>query len=455
MAVSLKQFYQELYEEHLEEGAFLYDSLPTWREDPEGSWADCAELEQRLETHIDALVIGGSDAKRLLRKIVAEAEPGELFVITSVLCRHYALADVTKIWESLIGSPKDLKELATEDEEEADAELQDKCRAVALAVRFEYPQDALAKLTKLLNTPHGPLLPLVAPAVEPGYIDEKAAHNLLKLTPAWFLADALRVLGDSGQKTLIPLLEPYIQPQFDAQDLAHDARREAALALLKLGAFDIIPTLLSEPALFAIPLALTGDNNAVAKLMELGSTEDPSDDVLYALGFSGQLAAVKPLVLAMSNEDKASLAADAAQLILATDLVEEQFIDEQFAEEDLFEHELEAFKNGEMPKHPSGAAYGENVVKISCDPEKWRAWLRVNRERFDTNLCYRLGEPLSPVSICRSLYKPGVPFGIRRYVQDELAIRFKIRQAFSVYDPVHVQMANIQATADAIKQAQA
>ena len=441
MAVSLKQFYEELYEEHLEEGAYLYDNLQPWREDPEGSWTDCAELEARLEAHIDALVIGEDCAKKVLRARIDDAEAGDLFVITCVFCRFGTLTEVNAIWESLIGSPEELKQTSKKEGEEEETDPEDiaKINAVAYALRLEYPEPSRAKLPRLLESPHGSLFPIIASSVDEltGFTT-KSAKNLLHRSPLWYLPEAARLLGNAGNQQFIPLLEPLL----NHKDAA--VKKEAAIALLKLGHFDIVPLLLEQPDIYAIPLAFSGDRQGIKILLDAANTESPATDVLYALGFSGQLAAVKPLVLAMSNEDKALAAANAAQLILATNLVETEFTEEKFEQEDLFEEELEAFSRGEMPRHPSGEAYGESIEKIVTDPERWREWLRKHRKGFDTPHCYRLGEPLSPKSICRSLYQPEIPFELRRYIHDELTIRFRLNIPFTVFDPVDRQRDKLQ-----------
>jgi len=448
MPVSEQLFYQQLYEEHLEDGACLYESLEFWRQDPECNWTDCAELEQRLEAHVDALVIGADSAHQLLMTKIHEAGPGELFVATSVLCRLEAIGDVSRIWEMLVGPPKLPNDASKgEEEEPADEELIAKIQAVAYALRLDYPESMRSKLPKLLEGPHGKLLPIIASTVdETGLVSAKAANNLLSRSPTWFLPEASRLLGNTADPQAISLLEPLL----DHKDPL--VQNEAALALLKLGHFDIISRLLKQPELFAIPLAFSGDTTAVRSLLSLAKSDSPPTEVLYALGYSGQLAAVKPLVMAMGEESLAVAAAEACQLILGANLYDDQFIKEQFSEEELFEEELAAFKEGKMPPHPSGQAYGENVHTLVNDPDRWRQWLREHRQRFDTEQCYRLGEPFSATAVCRSLYRPGVCYQLRRYIHDEMVIRFKLNLPFTTNEPVHKQWERIQQIAQWVQQ---
>ena len=59
MATSPRAFLIELYEEYLEEASFLYQQRQEYLASAELGWLDIAEIESRLEAHLDGLVIGG------------------------------------------------------------------------------------------------------------------------------------------------------------------------------------------------------------------------------------------------------------------------------------------------------------------------------------------------------------------------------------------------------------
>src|SRR5437867_8681097 len=88
MAISLRAFKIELYQEHLEEAAFLYQQRLALFRDPEISWRKIGEFEDRLEAHVDALVVGEELALEVCRARVKAGEPAELFPIVSVFCRQ-------------------------------------------------------------------------------------------------------------------------------------------------------------------------------------------------------------------------------------------------------------------------------------------------------------------------------------------------------------------------------
>ena len=55
MALHAKDFREELYVEHLEEAAYLYETRCHWLIDADVSWLDLEENDTRIEAHLDAL----------------------------------------------------------------------------------------------------------------------------------------------------------------------------------------------------------------------------------------------------------------------------------------------------------------------------------------------------------------------------------------------------------------
>ena len=86
-----RQLQESLYREHLEEISFLYTQREQWLDDPEVSLADVAALEERLEAHVDALVVGDAHALRVCQAWIPEADFGELHGAIRVFCRQQRL----------------------------------------------------------------------------------------------------------------------------------------------------------------------------------------------------------------------------------------------------------------------------------------------------------------------------------------------------------------------------
>src|SRR5262249_35732245 len=82
-----REFNTDLYQEHLEEASFLYEQRLSLYDDPEMTWVDIGEVEERLEAHIDALVLGTDLALEVCQRRAEEGEPGELYAAVCVFCR--------------------------------------------------------------------------------------------------------------------------------------------------------------------------------------------------------------------------------------------------------------------------------------------------------------------------------------------------------------------------------
>src|SRR6266567_7052170 len=101
MATSPRAFLIELYEEYLEEASFLYEQRRTLLNNPEITWKKIGEFEERLEAHIDGLIVGDELAQDVCMRHVAEGNFGELFAATCVFCRQDRRDLVLSIFDQL------------------------------------------------------------------------------------------------------------------------------------------------------------------------------------------------------------------------------------------------------------------------------------------------------------------------------------------------------------------
>src|SRR5256884_4238804 len=101
MPTSPHSFAVRMYDEHLEEASFLYEQRKALLRDPEIPWTRIGEFEERLEAHIDALVIGGRLALDIYQKHAKEGDAGELFSAVSVYCRHQDAQLLAETWRVL------------------------------------------------------------------------------------------------------------------------------------------------------------------------------------------------------------------------------------------------------------------------------------------------------------------------------------------------------------------
>src|SRR2546429_9504818 len=98
MPTSPHSFAVRMYDEHLEEASFLYEQRKALLRDPEIPWTRIGEFEERLEAHIDALVIGGRVALDIFQKHAKKRDAGGVFSAVSGFCPHQDALLVGVAW---------------------------------------------------------------------------------------------------------------------------------------------------------------------------------------------------------------------------------------------------------------------------------------------------------------------------------------------------------------------
>ncbi|MDG9669607.1 hypothetical protein ONV78_17855 [Hahella sp. CR1] len=428
MSLTKADFHRELFLEHLEEASFLYSSRLAWRDDRELSWVDTLDLESRLDAHIEALIDGEEEAKTLCLSRIKGADVGELYALTSYLCKLQDGAALTGLWRTLI----DILDYPPEEEEdEADQDAIDKIISVAEALRVYYPMAWRQRAAALLESEHQKLFPIVAPAIaQAGGISRQGAENLLSTSGPELLPRAIRIVADNGDAGHVALLHPYLQHEND------EVVEAAGIALLRLGQRQVVTSVNGKTAALAIPIALAGVRKQTAQLQQLVRDGQVSSTILIALGLAGDLTSVNLLLRELGDKPFAPDAALALELMLGAALYQETFVPEQFAKEDLFEHELEAFQEGKSPQHPEGREFGVTVDQLCQEPAQWREWLVQNESRFDPSLRYRGGQPYSAQAVWSGLCHRRTPPQVRQWLMDELGIQFGLRHKLNINDPV-------------------
>ena len=427
MAVTYRQFRIELYEEHLEEASFLYEQRCGLFDDPEITWLDIGEFEERLEAHIDALVVGGDLALDVCTRRAGEGDFGELFAALCVVCRQQRKDLATPILHRL-----------------ADPETgAERMRAVGDALKLEMPAAwEQPLLTATLKGGHGYLLPVFTRIA--GYRRLASGAELLGFAagrPAEELAAVVTTLGLCPDPVLVPALEGLCR-HADA-----GVRAAAALALLRHGDERGLALCRREAAAgnpaAVLPLGLAGGRSATAPLLAALDAEPTAAPALQALGLLGDLGALKALHDRLADADLAATAAASLMLILGAEPRERAFIPEVWSEDELFDDEKAAFRDGRPPMRPDGQPYGSNVERLSLKPEDWRDWYAARKAAFDARYRYRSGQLAGPPALIDSLAAAGTPPRLRALIADELAIRYGMPVPFAIDMPVVRQQAAI------------
>lgn len=103
-------FATDLYFEHIFEASFLYEQRLSLLDDPELTWLDIEDFENRFEAHIDGLVVGEDLAVEVCKQQTREGGFGELHAAVRVFCRQNRKDLVLEVLEGL--DPKDIEKIS-------------------------------------------------------------------------------------------------------------------------------------------------------------------------------------------------------------------------------------------------------------------------------------------------------------------------------------------------------
>jgi uncharacterized protein (TIGR02270 family) len=400
-------FAARIYQEHLEESSFLYEQRLSLFDDPELTWKDLDDFEQRFEAHIDGLVVGEDLAREVCKQQASEGDFGELHAAMRVFCRQNRL------------------DLVLETIETVDPEDAEKLRAVADALNDELPEAWQKDFVGLLKEENPKLAAIIPKLI--GYRRLNAGTELLQAlqqnstnASSPMLIWALGRLRERNAR--IPLFNTYLQHDDEA------VRSAAALALLRISEPQTTTYCLRcarEQNWPLLPLGLGGGRSAAPVLRDIAAGTKPNPNCLLALGLLGEVSAVDSLLPQLTNPELAESAAQALNLIIGAEIYEEIFIPEPIDEDELFEEELAKLKRGE-PLYPSGQEPGVTITRLSQKPEAWRQWWIANKSRFTLQIRYRNGKPFSPACLLENLESEKSPRQIRQLAYEELVIRYNV-----------------------------
>lgn len=425
------------YLEHLEEASFLYEQRLALLNDPELTWPDLHEFEERFEAHIDALVLGEELALAVCRQQAREGDFGELHAAVRVFCRQNRLDLFHEVVELL------------------DSEDDERVQAIADALCHELPADWQQDIENRPAEEGSALMRVAARAL--GYRRIPASDPLI------------RALGEASSATVPDIIwslgrlrDPGARPVLYKTYLKHEPagihnepgriqneqaeiQSAAALALLRIGepaAIEYCAGVARSQPWALLPIGLGGGKAHLGLLMDVASSDGVSTECMLALGLLGDIAAVDPLLYHLGDEPLAEHAATALYLITGAELFEEVFIPEEIDEDELFEDELEELhdegndaaqsnednaaaqdnENNAVPQED--AARGTTISRLSQQPEVWQEWWEQNKAKFKSGVRYRIGRPYSPEAILETLSAERSPRIVRSLAAEELVIRY-------------------------------
>jgi uncharacterized protein (TIGR02270 family) len=431
-------------EVHLEEATFLWAlwEQALWAPDSVLAEVEQGE-EQRLLAHLDALVLGGRPvAERLL---LPALEGEEATAISAAALALLGAEDVD--WK-----PKVI-ELLTEGAEEIAGSVR---RAVELSPREELTpallkglsgvqaEDAQARVLAALRFRQAD----IGPALRGLKLGDSTSVRAAAVRAARFAAPAI---SDGLIRLGLSDREPAVR----------DMALEAGLVLGRRDVWarcrQLVEAGAEVPRVAMLALALGGEPRDLELLV--AALQEPAlrDEALWALGFSGRLAAADAAfqILQIAGDRLAteSFAAITGLPLLPPFIEEEEEEEEKTPEEEAFDEELAA---AEEPEEEEEAEGGEEVAAAELLPgpavlpgkvlaDRIEKWWAEARKRFEPTGRYLRGQPLS-VEVVRAAME-SEPLRRRAVLGWELAIRSRGACQLESRTWAHVQRQQLQAAA--------
>lgn len=423
MTTSIERFENELYLEHLEEAAALYEQRRAIMFDSTVIWSELSDYEGRGNAHVDALGIGGNRAlSACLQAAMNTREGGDLYVVTALACR--------------LKNKDALQECCSTIDPDEDA-----ARAIADALLLDMPQSW---------TPE--LLPIAAknPIWATAFIHYIGGRRLT--SHGTWLQEAR-----SEPAYRLALCQAYARlPHASAQDwlkglLNEQADEEvccwSAIALLIQGNHQLLaqlPASMDQIPWIWLPLALAGEITDSRHFQTyLQSDNSCLDEAFQAIGLLGDISSVPYLLECIRDQQLAPHAAKSLNLILGAELYEEVFVPAHPDPDELNEEELAMWKKGETPLEPDGSQPGALVTRLGQEPEPWSHWWQARSERFKPGR-YRHGEPYSALTLLSGIKDMGTHNLVRQWDALELAIRHQQPWILDIFSPVARQRHQIK-----------
>ncbi len=419
------EFVGGLYTEHLEEISDLSVLRCFLSRQENQSWSDLGEIEERIEAHLDALIVGGEEALKISKELSTNGFGDERIGCAALFCRRSRFHLLRAMFESL-----------EHDDEE-------RLQVVESVLCREWPALWGSKeLHALLSLPNGAAMA----ATLIGYLRDECSHavltEIIALADPRCQANALWAMGRLRDRKHIEILKQFAAEPDD--DLSQTAR----LALLRCRYYNDIDTWIHEARLGrdgSLPLVgISGTGRHVDVLMKSALGGLSSSRLMLALGLLGDPVAFDVLLSAILDEQIRESAVTALHLITGAGLYVEKFIPEDTDADELMDEEIEKLKQSES-LHPEAEQPGTTVRVLTTDADVWKSYIQEHRKAFRSRLRYRQGRLLAPQTLIAQITQEDNPAWLRKLGHEELVVRFDVDYAFETDFTVVRQQKTIDA----------
>jgi uncharacterized protein (TIGR02270 family) len=370
-----------IIEQHAEEAAFLWLLRNAAVHEPHYSLVDLAELDDRVEAHLDGLRIAGEAAWEICQEALAIDEPGEVFTAAVFAFEGNDGQGVDEIISIAEKSPDTWQALVSAISWLSDEHYQRWERAMWNAHAPAYQRLALARC--------------VAHNQDPG---QHLIRSLADSDPL-YQAHALRAVGTLKRFDLLPLL----QQQFSAEN--DSCRFWAAWSAVLLGhgdALEILKTFATPDSRFcehAMPLILRTMSVSLAVSWLKGFSQKPEAKRLTVVGAGiiGDPLYIPWLIKLMPVPELARVAGESFSMITGLDLPYENLEGEW----------PEGFDAGPT-ENPEDEGVDMDVDEDLPwpDPILVDEWWQNNAEYFTAGRRYLVGQPIT-LEHCQTILAAG------------------------------------------------
>ncbi len=363
---------ESIVEQHAEEAAFLWLLRDAAVQAPHYSLNDLADIDERVEAHIDGLRVAGEAGWSFCADALAQEEPGEVFAAAVLAFESGQDQRIKMVLEAAATDPVLSLGLIS-----------------ALGwLRFDQVKEHIDQLLRSL-TPELRRIGIAASAVhrqDPG----STLVDALNDENTFLKARAIRAAGELGRIDLLHMLKN----QLAAED--KECQFWAGWSAVLLGdrdeALEFLKTLATSESPFlesALNLTLRVMDNTSAQnwLKEMSQQPDWLRYTVIGAGVTGDPVRIPWLIEHMEVPELARVAGEAFTMITGVDI----------AYEDL---------EGEWPKGfeagPTESPEDEDVEMDSDEDLPWpdaqliAEWWAKNKAAFRNGTRYLLGQPISP-----------------------------------------------------------
>lgn len=299
--------FQEIIDQHVEEAAFLWLLRSQAVHAPNYAPDDLAELEERIDAHLEGLALAGEDGWQACEAALEFKEAGEVFAASVIAIRSDSEEKLARVLAVVEEVPESGKGMTSALGWHAFGQIK------PIADKLLAAESAAHRTVGLAT--------YAIHRVDPGDALDKALVD----DDPWLRARACKAAGELGAARTVPTLEKLLS------DEDHTCAFWAAWAATLLGSVTGLTRLVeiaksdspfAEPALRLAPRRL--DMQACDKLVEeLAGQANTRRAAILAAGAAGDPAKIPWLIEMMKNPDYARIAGDSFSIITGLDIATE------------------------------------------------------------------------------------------------------------------------------------